>query len=114
MPDDLVDTLRRNHLYISTSRINSFGMPQMGFELTSFNLIAADEIERLRAVLQGWEHSARNAERDIAELREERDGARAEVCLLRTGTSAVTDTVTQSMADYAESRGWKDLFREDA
>lgn len=49
MPDDIVTTLRRNQFYLSTSRINSFGMPQMGFELTSFNLIAADEIERLRA-----------------------------------------------------------------
>ena len=45
---DIVDTLRRNPLYIPTSRINSFGRPQMGVELTSFNLIAADEIERLR------------------------------------------------------------------
>ena len=47
MSDDIMDTLRRNPLYIPTSRINSFGRPQMGFELTSFNLIAADEIERL-------------------------------------------------------------------
>ena len=44
---DIVDTLRRNPLYIPTSRINSFGRPQMGFELTSFNLIAADLIEAL-------------------------------------------------------------------
>ena len=72
------------------------------------------EVNRLRVIVQGWEHSARNAERDIAQLREERDGARAEVCLLRTATSAAADTVNQSMADYAESRGWKDLFREDA
>ena len=49
MTDDIVDTLRRNPLYIPTSRINSFGRPQMGFELTSFNLIAAEEIKRLRA-----------------------------------------------------------------
>lgn len=48
MSDDIVALLRRNPLYIPTSRINSFGRPQMGFELTSFNLIAADEIERLR------------------------------------------------------------------
>ena len=48
MSDDIVDTLRREPFYHPTSRINSFGMPQMGFELTSFNLIAADEIERLR------------------------------------------------------------------
>ena len=49
MSDDIVDTLRRESFYRPTSRINSFGRPQMGFELTSFNLIAADEIERLRA-----------------------------------------------------------------
>ena len=62
MTDDIVDTLRRNALYVPTSRINSFGKPQMGFELTSFNLIAADEIERLR---------------------KERDDARREVCELK-------------------------------
>lgn len=48
MSDDIVAQLRRNQFYYPTSRLNSFGMPQMGFELTSFNLIAADEIERLR------------------------------------------------------------------
>ena len=47
--EDIVTTLRRNALYIPTSRINSFGRPQIGFELTSFNLIAAAEIERLRS-----------------------------------------------------------------
>jgi len=54
--DNIVDTLRRNPLYIPTSRINSFGRPQMGFELTSFNLIAADEIERLRKEVKTWEN----------------------------------------------------------
>ena len=56
MNDDIVDTLRRNPLYIPTSRINSFGMPQMGFEMTSFGLIAADEIERLRKEVKTWEN----------------------------------------------------------
>ena len=65
MTDDIVTTLRRNPLYIPTSRINSFGMPQMGFELTSFGLIAADEIERLR---------------------KERDEARREACGSDGGT----------------------------
>lgn len=37
---------------------------------------AIDEIERLRVIVQGWEHSARNAERDMATLRAERDEAR--------------------------------------
>ena len=44
---------------------------------------AADEIERLRVIVQGWEHSARNAERDIAQLREERDEARRDRCMAR-------------------------------
>ena len=48
MENDIVTTLRRESFYRPTSRLNSFGMPQMGFELVSFNLIAADEIERLR------------------------------------------------------------------
>jgi hypothetical protein len=89
---------------------------------------AADEIDLLRAergtarhgvscAIETLMHAVEEretlrAERDRA--RAERDGARAEVCLLRTGPTAVTDTVTQSMADYAEERGWKDLFREDA
>ena len=51
MSDDIVTTLRRESFYRPTSRLNSFGMPQMGFELTSFGLIAADEIERLRREL---------------------------------------------------------------
>lgn len=63
-----------------------------GYYMRKMFTEAADEIERLRG---------------------ERDGARAEVCLLQTATSATAETVNQSMADYAESRGWKDLFRED-
>jgi len=58
MSDDIVARLRRNPLYIPTSRINSFGRPQMGFELTSFNIIAADEIERLRNELAACCRSA--------------------------------------------------------
>lgn len=59
--DDIVERLRRNQFYLPTSRINSFGMPQMGFELTSFNLIAADEIERLRARAERLEDILRGA-----------------------------------------------------
>ena len=40
------------------------------------NATLTDEIERLRVIVQGWEHSARNAERDMATLRAERDEAR--------------------------------------
>jgi len=34
---------------------------------------AAEEIECLRTIIEGWYHSSRNAERDIAELTAERD-----------------------------------------
>ena len=45
---DIVITLRREPFYHPTWRLNGFGKPQMGFEMTSFGLQAADEIERLR------------------------------------------------------------------
>ena len=96
MSDDILDTLRRNPLYIPTSRINSFGRPQMGFELTSFNLIAADEIERLR---------------------KERDEARREVCELsarcvRANYFLQIKNPTHLLPkDVAKSRGW-DCFNE--
>ena len=80
MSDDIVTTLRRNPLYVPTSRINSFGKPQMGFELTSFNLIAADEIERLRKErdeLQKWKDAHNTFWRDRAERRDAmREGAK--------------------------------------
>ena len=44
--------------------------------LTRKLLEQQQEIERLRVIVQGWEHSARNAERDMATLRAERDEAR--------------------------------------
>ena len=81
---------------------------------------AADEIERLRAGGCTRDQNttqfcaeAVQLQHEVERLREERDGARVEVCLLRTGTTSVTDTVNQSMADYADSRGWHDLFREE-
>ena len=50
MTDDIVSTLRQNKFYLSTSGLNSGnGMPQMVFDMTVLNLIAAEEIERLRA-----------------------------------------------------------------
>ena len=55
---------------------------------------AADEIERLRIIVQGWQHSARNAERDMATLRAERDEARR---LLK----AVVDMMRDNMAHDA-------------
>lgn len=50
-PNDIVKQLRCEAFYRPTSRLNEFGKPQMGFELISINLQAADEIERLRKEL---------------------------------------------------------------
>jgi len=92
MTDDIVDTLRRNHLYIPTSRINSFGRPQMGFELTSFNLIAAVAIERLRA---------------------ERDEARRMWCeAAPVGNCLSVDDMNRRARAEAKRRGW-DCFKEN-
>lgn len=73
MTDDIVTTLRRESFYRPTSRLNSFGTPQMGFELTSFNLIAADEIERLRR-----DYSCICGE--MRRMMDERDEARWRLC----------------------------------
>jgi hypothetical protein len=66
---------------------------------------AADEIERLRTVVQGWENSARNAERDIAELRAERDEARRLWCV------DIGELYSSSSLSLAKERGW-DCFKE--
>jgi len=65
---------------------------------------AADEIERLRVIVQGWEHSARNSERDIQTLRAERDEARRMVC-------ALDADIMEDQMEYARHRGW-DCYRE--
>lgn len=54
--------------------------------------IAADEIERLRA---------------------DRDAARAEVCLLRAANTNANEGTTKAMEDYAASRSWFDLFKDE-
>lgn len=56
---DIVITLRREPFYHPTWRLNGFGKPQMGFEMTSFGLQAADEIERLRARVAKLENELR-------------------------------------------------------
>jgi chromosome segregation ATPase len=99
MSDDIVDTLRRNALYIPTSRINSFGRPQMGFELTSFNLIAADEIERLREALRIEQEEFAACCIDRNETQRERDDARREVERLRAGGCARDQRTTQYCAE---------------
>ena len=99
MNADIVDTLRRNPLYIPTSRINSFGRPQMGFELTSFNLIAADEIERLRNDLDGSQLAYRGASYDRDRMRTERDEGVVEIERLRAGGCARDQKTTQYCAE---------------
>lgn len=59
-----------------------------------------------------WSLLMNEAAIEIERLRAERDGARAEVCLLRASSTTASDVVDQSMADYAESRGW-DCFKEN-
>lgn len=68
---------------------------------------AADELERLRVIVQGWEHSARNAERDMETLRAERDEARREVCRC-LGNPPIVNIAE----GIATERGW-DCFKED-
>ena len=113
MTNDIVDTLRRNPLYIPTSRINSFGRPQMGFELTSFNLIAADEIERLREALRIEQEEFAACCIDRKETQRERDEARREVCAFVSGRySKDVVTLDRSAAlEEAKQRGWN-CFKE--
>lgn len=99
-PSDIVARLRR--LASDFPTLNGW----MDNEWTN----AADEIERLRVIVQGWEHSARNAERDIETLRAERDEARREVCdFCESGDEWNAPEVAR---EIAEERGW-DCFKEE-
>ena len=75
---------------------------------------AADEIERLRVIVQGWEHSARNAERDMENFRAERDEARREWCIqsieAQQGNRAPIRLLAKKLAE--DVRGW-DCFKEE-
>lgn len=84
--DDIVARLRQTH--------------RVGCEC--FGCDAADEIERLRE-LSG----------DAGKLREERDEARREICLLRASSTNATEKVSFEMIAYAASRGWDDLFADE-
>ena len=65
---------------------------------------AAVQISTMMDEIEAWRNSARKADRDIAELRAERDDARREVC--------ESDTETHGGALLeAERRGW-DCFKE--
>lgn len=81
---------------------------------------AVDEIERLRAERNEARHgesvaiaTLQGVIEERTNLRSERDAARGEVCLIRAARTEATDVVDQAMADYAVSRGWDDLFKEE-
>lgn len=106
MTDDIVERLREEGFVTHMAKL-----PRESKLLHA----AADEIERLREEITALHESHGN---EVGALKErlslairKRDSARAEVCFLRTCPTSVSDTVTQSMADYAKSRGW--LFREE-
>lgn len=71
---------------------------------------AADHIEHLRSVVEGWLKYSQRAERDIETLRAERDEARREVCELRADIGFSRPLVPH-MLEFAASRGW-DCFKE--
>jgi hypothetical protein len=50
---------------------------------------------------------------EIERLRGERDAARAEVCLLRAANTNANEGTTKAMEDYAASRSWFDLFKDE-
>lgn len=72
--------------------------------LTRKLLEQQQEIERLRVIVQGWEHSARNAEREMATLRAERDEVRQSYCSLMEAYRGGDGRVT------ANKLGWGYLF----
>jgi len=74
---------------------------------------AANEIERLRTIIEGWYHSSRNADRDIAELTAERDEARRMWCQAApVGNFLSVDDMDRRARAEAKRRGW-DCFKED-
>ena len=115
-PTDIVTTLRRESFYRPTSRINSDGKAQLGFELMSLNLDAANEIERLRKELDARIAMCDMRSEKIGELTNERDEARREICKNVTAISA-----SMNAEQWARERGWdcfkkktlKDCFKEN-
>ena len=77
----------------------------MGDTANAERAIAAITIHNLMAEVEEWRRAMQKAERDIAELRAERDEARREVC------ESDTDTHGGALLE-AERRGWWDCFKE--
>lgn len=74
---------------------------------------AATEIERLRVIVQGWEHSARNAERDMTTLRAERDKARRSVCEMSLQLGGVFRRVGGKVVEVTTPEGCAEIMRWD-
>lgn len=55
----------------------------------------------------------REAADEIERLRQERDDARLEICLLRASSTNATEKVSFEMIAYAASREWDDLFADE-
>lgn len=72
---------------------------------------AADEIERLRVIVQKCTRLARNAKNAISTLRAERDEARREICDRVSTTKYEPQFALMSALQYAEERDW-DCFEE--
>jgi chromosome segregation ATPase len=68
---------------------------------------AADEIERLRSVVEAWLKYSQRAEREIERLRAERDEVRQSYCSLMEAYRGGDGRVT------ANKLGWGYLFEED-
>lgn len=78
--------------------------PGMGEMANEQRRRAAAAIEEMMATVEAWQQAMKKAERDIAQLRTERDEARREAC--------ESDTETHGGALLeAKRRGW-DCFQE--
>ncbi len=77
--------------------------------------LAAGTIQDLMDEVEAWQKAMQKAERDIAELREERDEARVEVCIfwdaIVTRRVTMPFPPTKECFSLAQSRGW-DCFKE--
>ena len=81
--------------------------------LTRKLLEQQQEIERLRVIVQGWEHSARNAERDMATLRAERDEARRSVCEMSIQLGGVYRRIGGKVVEVTTPEGCAEIMRWD-
>ena len=110
---DIVTTLRRESFYRPTSRINSDGKAQIGFELMSINLQAADEIERLREQLRLANIDNFNTAAEVERLRAERDEARRSVCELSIQLGGVYRRIGGKTVEVTTPEGCAEIMRWD-